>query len=121
MNIPNILTILRFLLVPVFVAVAIYVDDPAICGLVTAGVFIITSLTDMLDGKIARKYNMVTTFGKVMDPLADKFMVFMALITITVKFFFKAYTMDLSGAIGPKNKQDTEIRSAMLLRPVTEL
>ncbi|MBQ3017830.1 MAG: CDP-alcohol phosphatidyltransferase family protein [Clostridia bacterium] len=100
MNIPNILTILRFLLVPVFVAVAIYVDDPAICGLVTAGVFIITSLTDMLDGKIARKYNMVTTFGKVMDPLADKFMVFMALITITVKFFFKAYTMDLSGAIG---------------------
>lgn len=100
MNVPNILTLLRFMLVPVFVAVAIYVDDPAICGLVTAGVFIVTSLTDMLDGKIARKYNLVTTFGKVMDPLADKFMVFMALVTITVKYFVVAYSTDLSSAIG---------------------
>ena len=100
MNVPNILTMLRFLLVPVFVAIAIYVDNPAICGLVTAGVFVITSITDMLDGKIARKYNLVTTFGKVMDPLADKFMVFMALITITAKFFIVAYSYDLSGAVG---------------------
>ena len=85
---------------PVFVAIAIYVDNPAVCGLVTAGVFIVTSLTDMLDGKIARKYNLVTTFGKVMDPLADKFMVFMALITITVKFFKVAYATDFVSTFG---------------------
>ena len=87
MNLPNKLTILRALLVPVFVACLLYIDNPIVCGLVTAGVFIITSLTDMLDGKIARKYNLVTNFGKFMDPLADKFMVFAALITITVKLF----------------------------------
>ena len=88
------------MLVPVFVAIAIYVDNPAVCGLVTAGVFIVTSLTDMLDGKIARKYNLVTTFGKVMDPLADKFMVFMALITITVKFYTVFYATDFTSTFG---------------------
>lgn len=70
---------------PVFVACMLYIENPLVCGLVTAGVFIITSLTDMLDGKIARKYNLVTNFGKFMDPLADKFMVFAALLTITVR------------------------------------
>ena len=88
MNVPNILTILRALLVPVFISVLIYLEPfPAACGFIAAAVFGITSLTDMLDGKIARKYNLVTTFGKVMDPLADKFMVFSAMISITVKFF----------------------------------
>ena len=78
MNVPNILTILRAVLVPVFVGVLIYLDKfPVACGLIAIAVFGITSLTDMLDGKIARKFNLVTTFGKVMDPLADKFMVFM--------------------------------------------
>ncbi len=91
MNLPNKLTMLRALLVPVFVACLLYIDNPIACGLVTAGVFIITSFTDMLDGKIARKYNLVTNFGKFMDPLADKFMVFAALITITVKLFTCAW------------------------------
>ncbi len=100
MNVPNMLTILRVLLVPAFVAVLIYLGDyPIACGLIAAALFGITSLTDMLDGKIARKYNLVTTFGKVMDPLADKFMVFMALISITIKFFIVAEG-DLSSAIG---------------------
>lgn len=85
MNLPNKLTLLRVFLVPVFVACMLYIENPLVCGLVTAGVFIITSLTDMLDGKIARKYNLVTNFGKFMDPLADKFMVFAALLTITVR------------------------------------
>ena len=92
MNVPNILTILRVLLVPTFVSVLIYVEDPIICGLVAAALFGLTSLTDTLDGKIARKYNLVTTFGKVMDPLADKFMVFMAMISLTIKFFLVAET-----------------------------
>lgn len=92
MNVPNILTILRVLLVPTFVSVMIYVENPIVCGLVAAALFGITSLTDMLDGKIARKFNLVTTFGKVMDPLADKFMVFMAMISLTIKFFMVAQT-----------------------------
>lgn len=92
MNLPNKLTLLRALLVPVFVACLLYIPNAIVCGFVTAGVFIITSLTDMLDGKIARKYNLVTNFGKFMDPLADKFMVFAAIITITVKLFLNAST-----------------------------
>lgn len=61
------------------------IKDAVICGFVSAGVFALTAFTDMLDGKIARKYNLVTNFGKFMDPLADKFMVFAALLVITVK------------------------------------
>ena len=92
MNIPNQLTILRVLMVPAFIACLLYIPNAAVCGFVTAGVFLLTSLTDMLDGKIARKYNMVTNFGKFMDPLADKFMVFAALITMTVKLFISIET-----------------------------
>lgn len=76
---------LRAILVPVFVACMLYIKNPIVCALVSAGVFAITALTDMLDGKIARKHNLVTSFGKFMDPLADKFMVFAALLVITVK------------------------------------
>ena len=85
MNLPNKLTMLRAILVPVFVACMLYIKNPTVCALVSAGVFAITALTDMLDGKIARKYGLVTNFGKFMDPLADKFMVFAALLVITVK------------------------------------
>lgn len=84
-NIPNILSMLRMALVPAFVACLLYLpaDGKAIC-LVSAAVFAVTALTDMLDGKIARKYNLVTDFGKFLDPLADKFMVFGALVGILV-------------------------------------
>lgn len=84
MNLPNKLTILRVLLVPVFVACILYIPNVIVRGLVSAGVFGITAFTDMLDGKIARKYKLITNFGKFMDPLADKFMVFAALLSITV-------------------------------------
>ena len=85
MNLPNKLTILRALLVPVFIACMMYIPDALVCGFVSALVFMVTSFTDMLDGKIARKYNLVTNFGKFMDPLADKFMVFCALLMIAVR------------------------------------
>ena len=85
MNLPNKLTILRALLVPVFIACMMYIPDALVCGFVSALVFMVTSFTDMLDGKIARKYNLVTNFGKFMDPLADKFMVFCALLMIAIK------------------------------------
>ena len=83
MNVPNILSIVRMILVPVFMATILYMNDIKIWGFVIpAIIFAVTSLTDMLDGKIARKYNLITDFGKFLDPLADKFMVFGALISL---------------------------------------
>ncbi len=81
MNLPNKLTILRVIMIPFFVAALLY-DGGADQNMryVAAALFIIASLTDMLDGKIARKYNLVTNFGKFMDPLADKLLVCSALI-----------------------------------------
>ncbi len=81
MNLPNKLTILRVIMIPFFVAALLY-DGGANQNMryVAAALFIIASLTDMLDGKIARKYNLVTNFGKFMDPLSDKLLVCSALI-----------------------------------------
>ena len=81
MNLPNKLTVLRVIMIPFFVAALLY-DGGANQNMryVAAAIFIIASLTDMLDGKIARKYNLVTNFGKFMDPLADKLLVCSALI-----------------------------------------
>lgn len=79
MNLPNKLTILRVILVPVFVVFLMCNLTPYDKWIALA-VFIIASLTDMLDGKIARKYNLVTNFGKFMDPLADKLLVCSAFI-----------------------------------------
>ncbi len=84
MNLPNKLTILRvILIVPfvVFMLVPIWGDD--ISMYVAVAIFIIASLTDLFDGKIARKYDLVTNFGKFMDPLADKLLVAAALICLT--------------------------------------
>lgn len=78
MNLPNKLTVLRIILVPVFMAF-IYIDIIPLHFLWAAIIFAIASLTDMLDGKIARKRNLITTFGKFLDPLADKILVIAAL------------------------------------------
>ena len=69
MNLPNKLTIFRVLCVPVFV-VMMLVDCIPYNHFIAVGIFIIASLTDLFDGKIARKYNLVTNFGKFMDPLS---------------------------------------------------
>ena len=78
MNLPNKLTMLRILLIPVFMVV-LYLGFPG-STYVALGIFIIASLTDLLDGKIARKYNLVTDFGKFADPLADKMLVTAAML-----------------------------------------
>lgn len=81
MNLPNKLTMLRVILVPFFVAALLYeggTNQALRYGALV--IFIVASLTDLLDGKIARKYNLVTNFGKFMDPLADKLLVCSALI-----------------------------------------
>ncbi len=82
MNLPNKLTVLRIVLVPVFVAVILSGCFGDNSRWVALAIFIIASLTDLLDGKIARKYNLVTNFGKFMDPLADKMLVCSALICL---------------------------------------
>ena len=85
MNVPNTLSIVRVLLVPVFVVTLLFMRDISIWGcIVPTIVYILTAFTDMLDGKIARKYNLVTDFGKFIDPLADKFMVIGSQITMLV-------------------------------------
>lgn len=82
MNLPNKLTILRMIMIVPFV-VFMLVPIGGVAGKwIALALFVIASLTDLLDGKIARKYNLVTTFGKFMDPLADKLLVCSALICL---------------------------------------
>ena len=78
MNLPNKLTLLRICLIPVFVILML--SQVSNFFLISCVIFKIASITDFLDGKIARKYNLVTDFGKFMDPLADKLLVLSALI-----------------------------------------
>ena len=85
LNVPNTLSLIRCLLVPVFVVALLFMRDISIWGfIVPTVIYILTGLTDMLDGKIARKYNLITDFGKFIDPLADKFMVISSQIAILV-------------------------------------
>ena len=83
MNLPNMLTILRVILIPFFVVFMLFDITGAADKWIALVIFCVASLTDMLDGKIARKYNLVTNFGKFMDPLADKLLVCTALICLT--------------------------------------
>jgi CDP-diacylglycerol--glycerol-3-phosphate 3-phosphatidyltransferase len=80
MNVPNVLTVVRILLVPVLVA-ALLVNTPG-GDVFAAGVFVVASLTDFADGYIARSSGSVTTFGKLMDPLADKLLIIAALLSL---------------------------------------
>ncbi len=89
MNVPNRLTVLRLCLVPVLLIVGMLPDSVIpfyLSCLICAVLFILTAITDMLDGKIARRDNLITDFGKFMDPIADKFMVIGALFVILHKF-----------------------------------
>lgn len=90
MNLPNKITVFRMLTIPFFVACMLIKEIPY--NEVIAGViFIIASLSDFVDGKIARRYNLVTNFGKFMDPLADKLLVQSALICFMAKGLMPAW------------------------------
>lgn len=82
MNLPNKLTILRVIMIPFFVLFMLTDLGDAAGKWIALALFIIASLTDLLDGHIARKYNFVTNFGKFMDPLADKLLVCAAMICL---------------------------------------
>ena len=83
MNLPNKLTVLRVIMIPFFVFFLLLENgaNPT-WRYLSAAIFIVASFTDLLDGKIARKYNLVTNFGKFMDPLGDKLLVCSALICL---------------------------------------
>ena len=83
MNLPNKLTVMRVIMIPFFViSLLAFQGEVRLLRNLAAAIFIVASLTDMLDGKIARKYNLVTNFGKFRDPLADKLLVCSALICL---------------------------------------
>ena len=91
MNLPNKLTMLRLFMVPVMV-VFLLLPARLVPHLVACGVgfvlFVLTSLTDMLDGKIARANNLITNFGKFMDPVADKFMVIGTMLALLFRMIY---------------------------------
>ena len=94
LNVPNTLSLIRCFLVPAFVAALLFMRDIPLWGIIVpAVIYILTGLTDMLDGKIARKYNLVTDFGKFIDPLADKFMVLSSMIAILAWMLLRGKTM----------------------------
>lgn len=82
MNLPNKLTMFRVILIPFFVVFLLYPHIAPYSNYIATAIFIVASLTDLADGKIARKYNLVTNFGKFMDPLADKLLVCSAMICL---------------------------------------
>lgn len=81
MNLPNKLTVLRMCLVPVIIVVLLLPVN-IVTNIIGAFVFLVTAITDLLDGKIARKHGLITDFGKFLDPLADKFMVISAMMCV---------------------------------------
>ena len=94
-NVPNMLSLLRVALVPAFVATLLYMRDIKVWGIIVPAIlYALTALTDMLDGKIARKYGLVTDFGKFIDPLADKFMVLGSMIAMLAWMFLRGETLE---------------------------
>ena len=102
MNLPNKLSVLRLCLVPIILIVGLLTpkfsnDAPSVAFYISSAVcavlFIAASITDMLDGKIARKRGLITDFGKFIDPIADKFMVIGALFVLLYKFAELEYMM----------------------------
>ncbi|MBE6631952.1 MAG: CDP-diacylglycerol--glycerol-3-phosphate 3-phosphatidyltransferase, partial [Ruminococcaceae bacterium] len=85
MNLPNKLTLLRVFMIPTFMVFIIFGIGGEIWSRVIAAIlFVLASITDMIDGHIARKYNLITDMGKFLDPLADKLLIFGAFISILV-------------------------------------
>lgn len=87
MNLPNKLTILRIILVPICMFFIAFTGmDDTLARVIALVLFSLTSLTDMLDGKIARKYNLITDFGKFLDPVADKLLIIGSYLAVLVRY-----------------------------------
>lgn len=92
-HIPNILTVIRLFLVPIFAF--LYFSDLPNAHFYALAVFILAGVTDVLDGAIARRYNLVSVVGTVLDPLADKLMLLTALICLTVDGIMPVWAMGI--------------------------
>lgn len=107
LNLPNKLTLLRIILIPFFVLFIVYpvfgTENIMWSRVIAVSIFILAAITDFLDGYMARKKGLITTFGKFMDPLADKFMIFGAFVSVC----FSDYILDFG---------ETAIVSATVLR-----
>ena len=93
-TIPNLLSLFRLILIPIYVAIYLNAQDSADYYL-AAGILAVSCLTDMIDGKIARHFNMITSLGKVLDPIADKATQFTLIICLTVKYNILWYLVGL--------------------------
>lgn len=83
-TIPNLLSLFRLLLIPVYVIIYLQADEPNDYFL-SGAILAVSCLTDLIDGKIARKFNMITTVGKILDPLADKATQFTLIVCLAIK------------------------------------
>lgn len=85
LTIPNLLSLFRLLLIPVYVVIYLNATQP-VHYYIAGAILAVSSLTDMIDGKIARHYNMISTVGKVLDPLADKVTQFTLTVCLAIKY-----------------------------------
>ena len=85
LTIPNLLSLFRLLMIPVYLVIYLRADSPADYTL-AAAILAVSCLTDMVDGQIARRYNMISTFGKLLDPVADKATQFSLLICLAIEY-----------------------------------
>lgn len=130
MNTPNKLTVLRLCLVPVFF-IAAYIEKENTSLLIATAIFIIASCTDFLDGYLARKNNLVTDFGKFMDPLADKVLVAAALVFlvqigraeswIVVIIIAREYAVSIIRAIAANNGKVIAASGGGKIKTVTQM
>lgn len=96
MNIPNLLTIFRMFLVPIYLSIMFF-SNLENRFLVSGLIFILAGITDVLDGKIARKYDLITDLGTVLDPIADKMMIFAVLISYTIEGILPSWILFVIG------------------------
>ena len=104
MNLPNKLSIARALCIPV-ITVLLYMNDDG-CRIAAGILFILAALTDLLDGKIARKYNLITDFGKFIDPVADKLLVLTTLVMLVRGGLMEAWVVVIILCRSPRQVED---------------
>ena len=93
-TIPNLLSLFRLVLIPVYVALYLHAETPA-DYFIAAAILAVSCLTDLIDGQIARRCNMITNLGKVLDPLADKLTQFALILCLTMRYHFLWYVVGL--------------------------
>ena len=94
-TVPNLLSMFRLVLIPVYIAIYLNAGEDASDYYLAAGILAVSCLTDLIDGKIARHFNMISSFGKILDPLADKATQFTLIICLTVRYSFLWYLVIL--------------------------